>query len=349
MKLINLSLTNFKKISSIPKPTISFNSDINVLIGANNTGKTSILRAIQKIFRTERIDLATDANFLIKDGNLLMEAIITLTSEEWYPYLKVALGSSTISLTINLPDLAKKLDNLPIRLLHTVDIINRRQSNYQITGKIDSKLLEGKLADGEQILLTQLALNHFAQTEFFNVYKSPLYLDSKGQIQSAEKFIPLSQIKNSQPQNVNIRGLLYALKKDDPKRFEDFKSRLLAIFTELEDIDVLNNEESGFFELVLHEKLRRNGETEAVKYDITSVGQGMQSLVLMLSNILLLKPGIVLMDEPEVHMHPSLIKEFIKYIKLLAIDTQFVITTHSLVLMEEVGLDKLFSLKNEVE
>ena len=55
------------------------------------------------------------------------------------------------------------------------------------------------------------------------------------------------------------------------------------------------------------------------------------------------------MDEPEVHMHPSLIKEFVKYIQLLSVDTQFIITTHSLVLIQEVGLDKVFSLKNEID
>jgi len=124
---------------------------------------------------------------------------------------------------------------------------------------------------------------------------------------------------------------------------------LLDIFTELNDIDVRNNEELGIFELVLFEKLKKNGDTKQVKYDINNVGQGMQTLVLMLSNILLLKPYIVLMDEPEVHMHPSLIKEFVKYIKQLSTDTQFIITTHSVVLMNEVGLGKLFSLKYEPE
>jgi predicted ATP-dependent endonuclease of OLD family len=139
------------------------------------------------------------------------------------------------------------------------------------------------------------------------------------------------------------------LKKRELQKFKEFKTRLLEIFVELSDVDVINNEELGQFELILHEKLRKNGTVENVTYDINNVGQGMQTLVLMLSTILLLKPSIVLMDEPEVHMHPSLIKEFVKYIQLLSVDTQFIITTHSLILIQEVGLDKVFSLKNEID
>jgi predicted ATP-dependent endonuclease of OLD family len=101
--------------------------------------------------------------------------------------------------------------------------------------------------------------------------------------------------------------------------------------------------------MVLTEKLKINGDTSNVNYDINNVGQGMQTLITMLANILLKKPYIVLMDEPEVHMHPALIKEFIKYVKRLSTETQFIITTHSVVLMQEVGLDKIFTLKNDID
>jgi putative ATP-dependent endonuclease of the OLD family len=227
-----------------------------------------------------------------------------------------------------------------------------------LQGEIGAKIEDSLVYPDEKLILESSKIegllnstkNQIINSDFYNVYKSPLYLDSKGKILDNEKFIPLNQIEEKTSDNyVNIRGLLYALKKREPQKFEDFKKRLLEIFVELNDVDVINNEELGQFELILHEKLRKNGTTENVSYDINNVGQGMQTLVLMLSTILLLKPSIVLMDEPEVHMHPSLIKEFVRYIQLLSIDTQFIITTHSLVLIQEVGLDKVFLLKNEIE
>lgn len=350
MKLIDITLINFRKISSIPKPTIAFNPDINVLVGANNSGKTSILKAIQKIFRTDHI-AESDVNYLVQDGNLILEATVLITKEQWRSYLTIALGSSLdLGLNqVNISALAEELEPFSIKLRHNMALIKGKRSNYQVTSVIDDEFFRDG-PSGAIRTLVQRALNNFALTDFYNVYKTPLYLDSKGKIQAAEAFVPLNQIKSNQPQgNINIRGLLYALKKDNPKEFAGFKTRLLSIFTELEDIDVRNNEDQGVFELVLHEKLKRNGAIEEVRYDINNVGLGMQSMVLMLSNILLLKPSIVLMDEPEVHMHPALIKEFINYIKALSIDTQFIITTHSVVLMQEAGLDKLFSLKNEIE
>jgi predicted ATP-dependent endonuclease of OLD family len=353
MKLIDIKLTNFKKLSNSPQPTISFKEDITVLVGANNAGKTSILKSIQKLFKTEEVNPVKDLNYLIEDGNLVIDATIKLTQEQWKSYLRLSLGSLPhIPLdSINIDDLAKKMVDSQITLKHTIPYIKRKQSNYFITADLPETAYDRSNFEGNPRSVIQNALNQFAHSDTYNVYHTPLYLDSKGEIQEQEMFIPLSQIKNQRGNGnkVNIRGLLYSLKKEEPKQFEEFKKRLLEIFTELQDIDVRNNEELGQFELVLSEKLKKNGDSQLVDYDIKNVGQGMQTLVLMLSNILLLKPSIVLMDEPEVHMHPSLIKEFVKYIKQLSTDTQFIITTHSVVLMNEVGLDKLFSLKYEAE
>jgi predicted ATP-dependent endonuclease of OLD family len=79
MKLIDIKLTTFKKLSNRPQPTISFKKDITVLVGANNAGKTSILKSIQKLFRTEEVNPVKNLNYLIEDGNLVIDATITLT------------------------------------------------------------------------------------------------------------------------------------------------------------------------------------------------------------------------------------------------------------------------------
>ena len=350
MKLLNLRLSNFRKISALPEPTITFNQDINVLVGANNAGKTSILNAIQRLFKTERIS-ERDLNYLIKDGNLTIEGDVLFTKEQWNSFLTLGLGvmPHVLPNTIDINHLLNKLEEKSIKLKFIGGYINRKQSTLTGSASIDLDLFKELNQNSNIDLLLLQTQNQIQNSNFYNVYKSPLYLDSKGKILDREQFIPLSQIDNKVGENVNIRGLLYALKKREPQKFKDFKKRLLEIFTELNDVDVINNEELGQFELILHEKLRKNGTTENVSYDINNVGQGMQTLVLMLSTILLLKPSIVLMDEPEVHMHPSLIKEFVKYIQLLSVDTQFIITTHSLVLIQEVGLDKVFSLKNEID
>ena len=355
MKLLNLKLTNFRKISALPEPTITFNPDINVLVGANNAGKTSILNAIQRLFKTEEIT-PRDLNYLVKDGSLIIEGEVLLTSEQWKSYLNISWGNSPFIPSLELDTLSKQISQTPvsITLKKNYSYINRKQVTILSNAELDfenlSKMVNRFSTSENEIVAIQNTQSILANSNFYNVYKTPLYLDSKGKILDNEKFIPLNQIEEKTSDDyVNIRGLLYALKKKEPQKFEDFKKRLLEIFTEINDVDVFHDEALGQFELILHEKLRKNGTTENVSYDINNVGQGMQTLVLMLSTILLLKPSIVLMDEPEVHMHPSLIKEFVKYIQLLSVDTQFIITTHSLVLIQEVGLDKVFSLKNEID
>lgn len=352
MKLQSLYLQNFRKISSLqlPEPTIVFNEDINVLVGANNTGKTSILKAIRKLLNAETVEV-NDFNFLQQDGNLDIKGDMCFSADEWQTFIKIACdrqiasGAPTLSGEQATAALSEKISNATVSFLRNAGFANRRIVNHSSRVDIDftpADTTEQYLKYEMQAILTGAS--------FQDSHKTPLYLDSKGNIEDKERFVPLSELEKMDKVGQNrIRGLLYALKKKNPTDFEDFKKRLLAIFTEIDDIDVVHNEEIGEFELRIRETMRDNGHSKSVPYDIRHTGQGMQSLVLMLAAILLLKPRIVLMDEPEVHMHPTLIRDFARYIKQLSADIQFIMTTHSLVLMQEVGLDKVFLLTNEAK
>lgn len=349
MKLISLKLTNFKKISNIADNTIYLNEDINILVGGNNTGKTSILQAIQKLFGTKQIE-PKDLNYLVKNGNLKIEGNIQFSEEEVLAFFEIAKNQFEHHITnTQIQTIVKKVSSSNSHFFEDLTFIERKNAQHSRNKSFSSDRIPKEAKIAHQIIIDASTI--LRGTDFYNIYKSPLYLDSRGNLMEKEKFIPLNEIENqfkNKNNQVNIRGLLYALKKKEFDKFEEFKKRLLNVFSELEDVDVIHNEDIGEFELILKEKLRNNGTTEQVTYDIKDVGQGMQSLVLILATILLLKPHIVLMDEPEAHMHPSLISEFVKYLKYLAKDTQFIITSHSLVLMNEVGMDKIFHLKNDV-
>lgn len=371
MKLKSLTLKNFRKISNEAEPTITFNPDINVLVGANNAGKTSILQAIRMLLLHPnylgmgKLDPINNTNYLIKDGNLVISAEVTLKESQWLSLIK---SSRQINIHGN-ESLAKPLaqesfvwtksysliDRNLSNKSNTVEFLSNKNPNIFDNANRETLLSQYSTLDSETLRLIQVAdvlKSIVPETDFYGVYKTPLYLDSKGLLPDQEEFKPLERFTNtifSTEANVaNIRGQLYALKKKEPESFQEFKTKILEIFEEIEDLDVIHNEDVGQFQLVIKEKLRRNGELEEVTYDINNVGQGMQTLVIMLSTVLLLKPSIVLMDEPEVHMHPSLIKQFVEYLKKLTPEIQFIITTHSVVLINEVGLDKVFSLKNEI-
>lgn len=352
MRLKALYLKNFRKIGSygLSEPTIVLNEDINVLAGANNTGKTSILKAVCKLLNAESIE-ANDFNFLQQNGNLEIKGDIHFSADEWQTFINLASDRQTASGISAQPDsrettvFSEKIGNILVEFNRSAVFLNRRIVNNFV--HVEIKYAPANKT--EQILKAEIQ-NILTGANFQDGYQTPLYLDSKGNIEQRERFVPLSELEKADRVGQNrVRGLLYALKKKNPADFADFKQKLLAIFTEVDDIDVVHNEEIGEFELRIKEKMRDNGTSLSVDYDITYAGQGMQSLVLMLSAILLLKPRIVLMDEPEVHMHPTLIRDFARYIKQLSADIQFIMTTHSLVLMQEIGLDKVFLLANEAK
>ncbi len=356
MKLKSLTLKNFRKISNEVEPTITFNPDINVLVGTNNAGKTSILNAIQMLLlqshNSLKLNSIANTNYLIRDGILSIEGEVSLKTEQWKSLIKNLEQKPRLRQyfeNFDSENLLIALNKNPFRWSKTYALINRKivSAENNVHFPFDTSIIN----PNDEVIINQLK-NSVQNADFYNVYSTPLYLDSKGLIGDFEPFKPLNEITNvnqdSRDNQTNIRGQLYALKKKEPESFQEFKTKILEIFEEIGDLDVIHNEDVGQFQLVIKEKLRRNGELEEVTYDINNVGQGMQTLVIMLSTVLLLKPSIVLMDEPEVHMHPSLIKQFVEYLKKLTPEIQFIITTHSVVLINEVGLDKVFSLKNEI-
>jgi len=232
MKLIDLKLTNFKKLSNLPQPTITFNEDITVLVGANNAGKTSILKSIQKLFKTKGVNPAKDLNYLIEDGNMLIEASLILTKQQWQSYLRISIGGFT-HIKLDLIDTDKLAENLfkhPINLKHNLGFINQKLSSHTIIAEIDDAVLDAVASDEKQKLVIQDALSQFAVSDVYNVYHTPLFLDSKDQIQEQEKFNPLSQIKSQKANagKVNIRGVSISLKKKSLKSLRNLKNDCLT-------------------------------------------------------------------------------------------------------------------------
>jgi Predicted ATP-dependent endonuclease of the OLD family len=80
---------------------------------------------------------------------------------------------------------------------------------------------------------------------------------------------------------------------------------------------------------------------------IESMGDGFKALVGLLGS-LFAEPngGILLLEEPEVHMHPGYLRELVKYITTISktLDIQFFISTHSLDLIEYFLNSENFSL-----
>jgi hypothetical protein len=170
-----------------------------------------------------------------------------------------------------------------------------------------------------------------------------LFLTSNNLAQQKEPFQSEQQVLSNRSTN-NIRSKLFYLKQNSPKEYEEVKAQILSIFPEIKDIDVELNYKNGMFEFILRENIAVNGHSIEISYDIYDVGLGMQDLLAIAASIFLLKPSVVLMDEPDVHMHPALVRDFVRILKQLSKQTQFFITTHNIAFIDALAPEDLFTV-----
>jgi putative ATP-dependent endonuclease of the OLD family len=340
MKILNLTLTNFKKIAS--NKVIEFNDDVNVLVGSNNTGKTSILQALALAFNLPiaNFDQNDCVNYLVKDGVCEIEVEFLFDEREWeicFALIKHRYPQE------NFLEFPKKLIQQKIKQKIIFNVV---QSKIEGQAKRQTVLSQdkNKLAQKKEKII-QKALQERAYDNFKNFFEALLFIDSaRPKLKRKEAFRPIQLIRRDSNLE-EIRGKLYATKKDNPLVFHTIKQHILNVFPEIEDFFIKHNEEKGNFSLKIKEKLKKNGDFENVNYDIHNTGLGMQSLILLIANIFVQDTDIVLLDEPEIHMHPSLVKRFISIIQQISSQKQIILTTHSVPLINSVKPEKILSLK----
>ncbi|MDI6792412.1 MAG: AAA family ATPase [bacterium] len=341
MKIISLTLTNFKKIAS-GRP-IEFNEDVNVLVGPNNAGKTAVLEALALGFGLPAtINVNDCVNYLTKNGSCEIEVRLLFSRKDW----EICL--SQIKHRYQEEDfdpIPEQIERLEIIKRVTYNVVNKKIENTQIDIQPAFSSLEKNddLTTRQRGILSE-ALTSIKNIDFYSFFDAPLYLDSARSIASSEQFRAIRQARvENNPQRV--REKLYVIKKDDPERFDRIKNHILNVFPEIQDLTIDHDEETNNYVLKIQERFKKNSGFEEVNYDVHQTGLGMQSLVLIIANIFMNDSDIVLLDEPEIHMHPELVKKFVDIVQHISSQKQIILTTHSVPLVNSVEVEKVFSLK----
>ena len=338
MKILSLITRNFKKISSDKK--IEFNKDINVLVWINNAGKTSILQAVSLAFNLPtNFNINDSIYYLIKDWVCEIEVEFLFNERQW----EICLSQVKHMYKENLESYLNELLNQVLVQKLTLNIVNW---NIKASDRILNlkKLLDNSLTRNEIVAFSQKALEIIKDQNFYNFFWTPLFIDSNRSITPNEQFRP---IKEARQENTTwrIREKLYIIRKDNPEKFESIKKHILSVFLEIKDFTITHDEEKWQFSLQIKENLRKNWNFEDVNYDINNTWLWMQSLILIIANIFIQDSDIVLLDEPEIHMHPELVKKFVSIISRISNEKQIIITSHSVPLINSVKIEKIFSLK----
>ncbi|MEO9787183.1 MAG: AAA family ATPase [Aurantimonas coralicida] len=294
MNLESIKIEKFKRINSIDLPI----SDLNILVGSNGSGKSSILQALHLasclMRQADRIRTTATAMVRVADLDYLP------SDEYWRLGHEAAWGNRSASPSSKVSFLFR----------------DARGSSTNANLEMRSARNAGISVQGE---LPEVVRPQFRGVETFFSGFIPGISGIPNVEQKNSKRVVLKACSFGDS-NVYLRNALDLLSSDDIRQIENWLEPLLGPIS----LKVKFDEATDFD---IHADVDINGFSTPLEL----LGTGYLQLIQIFCYILLFKPKILLIDEPDIHLHPSVQEELAP--KLLEIarakGIKIVMTTHS--------------------
>lgn len=301
MIIKKLTIKNFKKFDSLE---IELNA-LDCLVGINNSGKTTLLQSlalfdfcIHNCIARKLHNGKSNGSFEIKNRSIAPDEFIVLPVAD---PLDLWTGRQSQK--------AQK------HILISVCVVfeNGRQAEAKVDLNFNRYSIALDTEPDENWLKDLIQL----KVSYLPVFSSFLTQEERRTPAVIEDALARGRI------NSVIRNLLYNLKeKGKIVELEEILQRAIPSF---KNLSIAFDEVSDRFINVSYREQGRKKD-----FDIFMAGSGFQQFVYLFGFILLRDPSVVLLDEPDVHLHGSLQANLFEEIRLLANrGKQIIFATHS--------------------
>ena len=339
-----LSIRNFRVIREldyVPR-------QINILTGRNNTGKTTILHAIA-------------LNVPTKDSSELEDTLI----ED--PLNFITVGEKTAQINSNLNSVTVYLDGNELKKKHSDILSEFFEKDFQNLREILSKsemkkIIENKNFQKDYIDLFNEYFDFLTITSDFNIWVCPYYkqkmalgkqyrefsknidkkfknliknYSEKDLLHKGGRFDSVFYRIGMYPGNIALREKytdqtkkIVKIDHDNKLDFYDVSEEELVMLTEF----ILNHDiVKNLKRLSQNEVVYQRGDS-LVTIPISVQGDGFKALLNTIRYLVKAKDGILLIEEPENHLHPQFVDIFIQnlFAYCQKLNVQVFMSTHSI-------------------
>lgn len=298
MILNKIKIENFKKVRNVELDL----ADINILVGGNGSGKSSMIQAIHlasSVMRQAgRVDSKTstvdidDLDYLPTNDYKLLGFNSTWGNKD---------GSPSSKITFSFLDPQQNVTNSAY-----CELRSARNAGISIKGHVPTSL-------------TSFLRN---KKHFFSAYIPGISgIPNKEEKKAKKVILKACSYGDS---NVVLRNVLLLLKNENQVNISDIESWVREIMMSPISIDVAYNEDN---DLSIKCKTTINGTDRPIELS----GTGYLQLIQLFCYILLFKPAILLVDEPDIHLHPTAQSKLLKVLSRIASERKIrvILSTHS--------------------
>ncbi len=320
----------------------------NVIIGQNNTGKTTLLDMLQYFTIPETLLVAPHRNYV--ESSIVLglphgQNYKNVQAEVYRQMEREALldqGNSENSIY-------QKLTRDKSKFGESAFWLASRRRKYSLIIEQDM------LASNYQILRNSLeqsfspSIEKYKQFRYFRISAERNIVAEEVNFSKANR--KELSIDDLQPNGANATTILtYMLNRHDREKINLVKEVLLGELNKIcsprmnyVDISALQNEESGDFEVLLKEK-------DGTLIPLSKMGSGIKTIILVLMTLYCVpfiggvdpRRCFFLFEELENNLHPALQRKLFSYLRKFADEKycHFAITTHSHVAIDMFSHDK---------
>ena len=296
MELKSVEVKNFKRIQVIPLDL----DGVNILVGENGAGKSSVLQGIHLascvIRQAERVKPAQSAQVSVDELDYLPSNNYKAMGHYGMWGNKVKQPGSEFAFTFEVNGL-KSVTRCTLRAA--------RNQGISITGEVHPS----------HISLLR------AKSKFFSAYSPGISGIPNQEEKRTEKLV--KKACSFGDSNVILRNVLDLLRTSDPKSIAEIENWMSAVVGSIR----LHIEHDPVRDSAISAKAEVSKHTIPLEL----LGTGYLQLIQIFAYILLLRPRILLLDEPDTHLNPRVQEQLVPLLAEIASqrNLKVLMTTHS--------------------